>query len=61
MARKFLRLNHAHKWLWVKSRVTPKWVALVDGNMVSKICRPIPGVVFSSFFFFSDGRNPAPL
>ena len=21
------------KWLWVKNRVTPKWLALVKGNM----------------------------
>ena len=21
------------KWLWVNNRVTPKWVALVSGNM----------------------------
>ena len=24
---------HAMIWLWVKNRVTPKWVALVNGNM----------------------------
>ena len=32
-------------WLWVKNRVTPKWVTLVNGNMETwtKTCGPIPG------------------
>ena len=30
-------------WLWVKNRVTPKWLALVNGNLDDLTCGPIPG------------------
>ena len=30
-------------WLWVKNRLTPKWLALVNGTKLTKTCGSIPG------------------
>ena len=38
-----IRQSHIHKWLWVKNRVTPKWLALVNGNMDDSTCGTIAG------------------
>ena len=42
----FAPLGYA-MWLWVKNRVTPKWVALVNGNLDQITCGPIPGSILT--------------
>ena len=31
--------EHGEMWLWVKNRVTPNWVALVNGNSAALVVR----------------------
>ena len=40
----------------VENRLTPKWVALVNGSMDEKICGPSPGLSFDPNVSSSAGE-----